>query len=489
MRALLAKVTREVAIALADPAVRATVYRDLHASRYREHKLHFNTFLRSDAPSLLSAMAAARSATPGAAPAPGVATPKEAVLATLDSIVDLEFYMPVKSHFATWNGDADLLVASVLRDDGTVPDGFDLTGRVVHIASSEVPPATPTLVVVPVETDFSTVPPPAPAGVDAAVTVDEPGAYMTQLHVYDDHEGWGSGDPEFEIHTFVRNIDALYQDLVCSGKEAPSLYQFDADQDWWGNGVHDVLMATEERMASANERVQFQIWEDDTGECTGAAGASGGKPPKTSDEKIQQYAGWASSIINGVKTFITAPAPGHFWTQLSAVLTTIPVAYNLVTSFFRDDEVGVLALPNDCFSTASGPAYYEIRQSGGGHALTGWAMVDFRFGDERSPVCPTPPPPPPPPPPVLSVYMTGPSDVQPYSNCLFMAQTSGGTEPYSWAWTADGAPVGNGSSWYRHSAGTTLFNLTVVVTDATGAEVGSETSVTVSSGAPECLDQ
>ena len=117
------------------PAGGAQVYTELHASPYREHKLHFGTFLRGSAKPLLAAMAAARSAAPDAGVSGGAALTSDAVLATLDSIVDLEFYMPVKEHFVTWTGGRDLIVASALRDDGRVPFGFDLTGQPVALSA------------------------------------------------------------------------------------------------------------------------------------------------------------------------------------------------------------------------------------------------------------------------------------------------------------------------------------------------------------------
>jgi len=71
--------TRDVALALQDPEVRSTVYERLHASPYREHKLHFRPFLTGDGQALLDGIAAVRHVVP------------DAVLGTLDSLVDFEF--------------------------------------------------------------------------------------------------------------------------------------------------------------------------------------------------------------------------------------------------------------------------------------------------------------------------------------------------------------------------------------------------------------
>lgn len=152
MKSILADVTRAVAMALADQRVRTAVYDGLHASPYRENKVQFRTFLQQQGRPLLGAMAAAR----GRAEA--------GVLASLDSILDLELYMPVPEHWQVWDGGPDLIVASVLRDNGTIPRAFDLAGKEVVLQSAEDPPSTPTLGIVPVETDFSKAPPgPQPA--------------------------------------------------------------------------------------------------------------------------------------------------------------------------------------------------------------------------------------------------------------------------------------------------------------------------------------
>lgn len=110
----------------------------------------------------------------------------------------------------------------------------------------------------------------------------------------------------------------------------------------------------------------------------------------------------------------------------------------------------------------------------------GFGLIDIRAALDYAP--------PPPPPPSPSVTISGLTTVQPFSQCLYQALTTGGTPPYSYAWKADGAPVGDDSPFYRHGAGTNAFLLEVVVTDAASAVGGSSLSVAVSPSAPECLD-
>ena len=97
MRARLDRVTRHVAVALSDARVRAYVYRQLHASPYREHKLHFDSFAFRVGSPFSSALASAAALTP------------VGLRSQLDSLIDLEFYMPVKQHWARWTGGPGLL--------------------------------------------------------------------------------------------------------------------------------------------------------------------------------------------------------------------------------------------------------------------------------------------------------------------------------------------------------------------------------------------
>ena len=94
-----------------------------------------------------------------------------------------------------------------------------------------------------------------------------------------------------------------------------------------------------------------------------------------------------------------------------------------------------------------------------------------------------------PPGPSLMVSISGPEQVRPYTACLFSANPTNGIEPYSYAWTADGTPVGSDSPFYRHPAGTNGFELGITVTDGEGRVANNIFSVSVSYDAPECLDQ
>ncbi len=271
MRNALARATQAVAQALDDPGVRSKVYNALVRSPYPEHKLHFGTTLRIDVTELLASMATASQ------------TPETSMLSMLDSIVDLEFYMPVPEHREVWTGGVDLIVASQLFDDGTLPIAFDLAGREVRIQSAEQPPETPTLVLVPVETDFSTrrlsgVQAPSP---DASPSSETPGIYMILLHTEDDHEGWPRGTPEIEIHAWRKKNALQYEDFACAGEDQSGEAYFDQDDTWWSGRVLVAAASDLDAPSVVDDRNFLTVYEDDSEPCKSYP-LGEGRPPKIS---------------------------------------------------------------------------------------------------------------------------------------------------------------------------------------------------------------
>lgn len=138
----LADLTRIVALALADTRTRQAVKRDMRQAPFTEHKLPFRSYLEStNGRLLLNMMETASGRSQGA------------LLAQVATVRPLEFYMPVRSHRERWSGGRDVIVASQLGEADPM-SAYDLGGQAVEVNSSVVP-TTPTLALVPVETDFS----------------------------------------------------------------------------------------------------------------------------------------------------------------------------------------------------------------------------------------------------------------------------------------------------------------------------------------------
>lgn len=453
MRSLLTELTRAVAIALSDPVLRRLVYNEMEASPFRESKLHFGPFLRQRGSALAGAMASADNAT------------RDHVLSALDSVVDLEFYMPVDDHRGRWTGGPDLLVATALHDDGTTPTGFDLTGTEVPLVSARTPPATPTLAIVPRETDFSQAAAVSPSQAQAASTASGAGVYMTSAYIPDSHEGWLMGDPEFELHAFVQQPSGAYVDVTCSGGSQNDPFRYDHNDQVWSG---DVLVITEQTLGEAE--VEFQMWEDDTDACTSSAG----RPPKTDDATIWGLGGWASLVYAIV--FESGLA------QVTAGLLIVPATLDLVSSLHKDDLVGILELPGGCFDEQQGPEKFVIRSEENG-PLAGNAYLDFRMGDERTPACSSGSVPPP----SWTVSIAGPLSISDEATCTWAASVSGGTSPYSYGWYRDGVQVSTMDYYTGGMDGLSVFELHLWVIDANGAQLWDEIAVG-NGGSGWCLE-
>jgi hypothetical protein len=260
-RAAMDRLARRVARALADPAFRAYVKRELDRSPFVEHKLQLQKFLAASNRKVLRDVARLS------------AESESAVEADARASIPLEIYFPVPAHRAAWAGGPDVLVASA-REDREAPVAYDLKGR-RRVLSADTPPATPVLAIVPVETDFeversvanaeaapSPNPPPPPSTLPA-------GLYMTYAHFVQDFEGWFKGSPEYEIHVLGQSgtSDSL-TDYQCAGAPARGYYWFDQNSLTWSGRVLLFSQTQLNNYKAAHPNQNFRIIaleDDDTG--------------------------------------------------------------------------------------------------------------------------------------------------------------------------------------------------------------------------------
>lgn len=226
---------------------------------------------------------------------------RDSVLALLGRVRPLEFYMPVAAHRDTWRGGPDLLVGNLLNEKtGSVahaPTAYSVAG--VRVALSvDAPPVTPTLALVPVETDFMapldsryrnkvddsdevigtlmTTSPDAilvdPEQSTSTPQTSPPGLYMTFSYLGHLGENWIKGEPEIEVHIHGPKPGSSdltkADDLSCAGDRRSFPRRFNQDGNSWKGSV---LLFTSEQIAAydAVNKDGFNVlfWEDDDTEC------------------------------------------------------------------------------------------------------------------------------------------------------------------------------------------------------------------------------
>ncbi|MGE0352267.1 MAG: hypothetical protein AB7Q69_03420 [Gemmatimonadales bacterium] len=362
------ELARRAAMALADDSVRALVYQSIQESRFPEHKLQFARFTDGPGVPLLSAMA-----THGGSPV------SASDLRTVrDSTIPLEFYMPVSAHRAAWRGDPNLIVATALRDED-IPVAFDLSGNAVPLGSADVPPDVPTLVIVPVETDFDNLSPGRAqclpevcgGGGGGGGGGTPPGLYMTFSHIDDDHEGFAMGDPEFEIQPAARTSasSSLLNFVQCSGEHASdserlgpgfhsSWYNYDQNGTNWNGSVLLLSEYQLGQLAAIDTAMVFLVIEDDNEACLFV---------KDEADVFNFIAAAGASLINSLNAIATLNVPNlarNFYKTIQA----------LISGLQNDDIVGI-AVKTSAYPVSYGDANMVIVKDD--HSIAGRANFVF----------------------------------------------------------------------------------------------------------------
>jgi hypothetical protein len=359
-RAAQERVTRRLALALAESGFRAYVKDALDRSRVREHKLQLQHFLGRSGGRARAALAK------------GAGEAESSVDTDARSTIALEMYLPVAAHRASWGGGEDILVATA-RDDDEVPVAYDTRGRRL-LLDPRTPPAAPVLAVVPVETDFSgdsiamMLPTEGTGGGGGGGGGSPPaGLYMTATHFVQDFEGWLKGSPEYEIHLLGQSgaSDSLtsYQ---CAGEHAAGLYIFDQNNlDWTGN----VLLFTQSQLtayktAHPNQNVRILAIEDDDGACQIRLD---GDRFKTFQTALQN----AYPNLSGGKDSTSGLA--RIFKRANALQRILRAAYSWLTS--QDDLIGN-AIEDAVVGEYHSGANWIVR--GEGNVTNGWLKLQMR---------------------------------------------------------------------------------------------------------------
>jgi hypothetical protein len=239
----LVELTRAVALALGDNGLRQQVSAYMRtAGVTQEFKLHLGNYVRGNGGLLLARMAQRTGKS------------RDALLGLVNSVRPLEFYVPVAEHRARWTGEGVIVAAQLRETDPII--GFRVDGTPVELSLNE-PPDSPTLALVPVETDFSQAsqvaqgpslsmaPDPydgSGGGTPSGVVPSHwpTGLYMTYSDVYNDGEHWIKGSPEIEAHVIGPGPDDApdyARSITCASQSGSGYRWFDQNKRQWSGAV------------------------------------------------------------------------------------------------------------------------------------------------------------------------------------------------------------------------------------------------------------
>jgi hypothetical protein len=350
------RLARRLALALANPAFRAQVRRDLDRSPIREHKLHLQRFLTGAGLDVLRDVARLSR------------EPEAAVAADTRLAAALEFYMPVPEHRRAWKGGADILVATAQRDR-EAPVAFTTAGNRIVLDPSK-PPSTPVLAVVPVETDFdhATMGTHLQGGNTGGSSNPPAGLYMTFSHFTEKYESWVKGSPEFEVHMLGQAgaSDSLTS-YSCAGGNASGWYAFDQnDLDWSGN----VLLMTQNQInsyknAHPNQNLRIFVVEDDDTSCQIKTDVNRfGTLVKVVEAAYPQLTGGRDS---------TGTSLQRWWRRANALQKILKAAASLIQT---NDELVGNAVESSVVGVSYPGANWVVK--GESNKTTGWINLVMR---------------------------------------------------------------------------------------------------------------
>jgi hypothetical protein len=437
---------RAFSIAIQSDSMRREVYQALHESPYREHKVHFRPFLEGAGIRILARMAAQ------------LGKSHQSVIAMSDSAIDMAIYMPVHKHYESWNGDENVMVAT-LAQDHEVPAGYRLGGRPVPGMSATVPPEMPALALVPPELDFSLQPASLTAS-NSQLRLDGMAIVMTDSYLYlGSYEGWGMGDPEFEIFTSKADsgINDAFVQRRCSGAEGGTRTDYYYDQNsgvWHGSALltpsSDVVLAD-----SLGWKFMWQMWEDDVETCLVHSSIAA--------DAWALFLGGVGATAFGVGYLFE----GEVRLAVHSFVLAAAAFVSLVVHFGQsDDFVGQFMQKSD-----DPEGFFVINN-------TNDTVGQVRLSGFVAPfVNPYPP--------ALTITINGYSELNTNQNQSCSWYAGGAPEGSQYSWKRDGNEVSTSSSYTSGDAGSSFsLELTVIHGDDWGT---GQMTVSVSDGGPQCL--
>ncbi|MEO8450825.1 MAG: hypothetical protein ABI647_13590 [Gemmatimonadota bacterium] len=259
------RLARRIALALRDPDFRRTVLTAFKKSPFREGKVHLQAFLE------------ARDGVEIRRVAERAGESDHTIREDLDRAKPIELYMPVPDQRSSWDGGANVLVATG-EVDADAPVAFDVNG-LRTVLDPKTPPSTPVISLVRAEQDFSQPPLALPicvfncGGGTGSGPLPSPaaaGLYLTQTKFDDTYESWIKGEPELEVHVLgqVGAGDSLTTYQCASETKAAPYYYNQNDKTWTGNVLlMSQTQINQYKQAHPNQNLRVFVVEDDDATC------------------------------------------------------------------------------------------------------------------------------------------------------------------------------------------------------------------------------
>lgn len=363
-RAARERLTERLARAMSDPAVRASFKRRFDASRAPEQKLQFQALAQADQTVLLAALSRSASSV-------------QEVLGDLAAARALEVYLPVAAHRGSWDGGAEVLVATISRD-GESPVAFDRHGNRYQLDPA-APPRIPVIALVPQETDFTNGRPHLAAscwdfcggdGGSGGVATPPPpsgngGLYLTASHFEEAHESWLKGKPEYEYHVYGVDGSGDAEQLACTGEHAGGPFAFDQNDRDWNGAV--MLLSEVDRAAYELRRpgkpVRIVAFEDDDESCVARVDGSR-----------------LTTLLSAVDAAYRSLTSGKVEPLLFRGIKAAPSVFNLLRAVRNaittgDDFIGN-AVEASVVGWVPGGANWALKTEG--TRTTGWFETEYR---------------------------------------------------------------------------------------------------------------
>jgi hypothetical protein len=487
------EVARAIAVAMADPDVRLAVRDAMQASTYAEHKLLLHEFMQTPTGDAVRASAAARGVDPAA------------LGRALAQLPEMDFYVPFDEHRLEWTGGGDVLVTATMDVDEPKLVAFHTSGVGEPIDISQGGPAQALFMVHPGERKRRRVAGPEVAALqsiegpgerlepwivevpraDASTFMSLSSAAPTDtvriqsFRIWFSMDAGGDSEPEFRASVYA-NTNGTFGSCCYKSWEHPNA----SPMVIYSGGIIGHRIPRE----SMGEYMDVSLYENDPFNADDYFGTVVVRREGAYEWRTSMYGNPNADAV--IRFASSQDPPRVVRVSVMPASATRNVGQSVNYSFTAYDQYGrsmtdlgdrTVSWSSSAGSVATvsrtGTFTATARAVGAGSAtilvsVDGLSKLDGATGSSALTVNATTPPP-------FSVSISGPSSLASYSNCMWFAEVSGGSGPFTYEWTVDGMPAGESSSYFSYWMGSEPVTLGVTVRESDGTPVTASKFVSV----------